>query len=99
MVSLTSPNRNDRARLQEREQGGADRTSEKRVGGLDPIESTGDSVCRESVAAAGNHDLQQEVVSPRRETDVEAVRIVSMIGVEGELGERCKGESTGEQDM
>ena len=49
------------------ERGRADGTGERRVGGTEPMESTDSSVCGESVAAAGNHDLQQRLATPRRE--------------------------------
>ena len=47
--------------------GSADSTGERRVGGIGLVESTNCSVGRESVEAAGNHNLQQRVASARIE--------------------------------
>ena len=56
---FTSANCIDTTRLQEREQGAAGRNVERRVDGIELVDSTDIFVCGESVAASDNHDLQQ----------------------------------------
>ena len=97
-VCLTSSNSNDRTRLQEREWGFADGTSERRVGGTASVESTDGLVCGESIAAAGNHDLQQLVTSLRQEI-CRNRGITSMVGIERRTGGRCERNDTGKRTM
>lgn len=63
-----SPIYNGKTRLHKWEQGVSDGAGGRRVGGTDSVKATDSSVCGESVAAAGNHDLQQRTTSTRRAT-------------------------------